>query len=405
MKILHTADWHLGKRLHNMDMSLYHKAFISWLLGFCKRNQIDIILIAGDIFDLAHPSLESQKIYYDFLNAAAQSDIQVVISSGNHDSPSFLQAPAKVLQNLHVQISSRWTGNPSDCVFLIGDQEDQVVVAALPFLRDGDLRDGKEHYAHHDRMELQREGYRSIMIQIAEYITENFSHSRILMSHAHFSGAKTSDSERDLTIGTLDGLPSDVLAGDWNYVALGHIHKPQIIGGNQNIRYSGSPLPLSFSERKDQKKIVVLDTEKSLESDTVTVPDFILLKRVKGSLIEVKEQLGQWMIESVEIPIWLELVLIEEFYQETIRSEFEMVLKEFKHDRVQIINWTVTFKKSQSRIDHLFVSGEALDSLNPQDVFKRRLNEDADLQQSDRAALTDAFAALLETTTYSGHED
>lgn len=255
MRILHTADWHLGARLIERDRLPEHAAFLDWLVETLRAERIDALLISGDVFDAANPPQDAVALYFDFLKRLADlKTVKAVITGGNHDSASHLNAPRDLLRRFDVHVFGH--AGESNLVDLGG-----AVVAAVPFLRERDLRQA----AAGDTLSTVHEQVRSaIRDHYAAQLNAACDLAKqrpvIAMGHLTVLGATTSDSERDIHIGNLGAVGADIFAG-FDYTALGHLHRPQKVAGQETIRYSGSPIALSFSEAADKKSIVILDLQ------------------------------------------------------------------------------------------------------------------------------------------------
>jgi exonuclease SbcD len=255
MRILHTADWHLGARLVERDRLPEHAAFLDWLIDTLRAEKIDALLVSGDVFDAANPPQDAVALYFDFLKRLADlKTVQAVITGGNHDSASHLNAPRELLKRFDVHVFGH--AGENNAVDLGG-----AVVAAVPFLRERDLRQaaaGETITAVHEQVRT------AIRAHYAEQLAacRDLAQGRpvIAMGHLTVLGATTSDSERDIHIGNLGAVGADLFEG-FDYTALGHLHRPQKVASIETIRYSGSPIPLSFSEATDAKSVVLIETQ------------------------------------------------------------------------------------------------------------------------------------------------
>jgi len=258
MKILHTSDWHIGHNFFNIERNDEFLEFFKWIKQIIIKENIDILLISGDIFDVYYPSSDALKLYYDFLVSVKNILKKVIIVGGNHDSVKTLNAPKEILKYLDVIVVS---GGENDFCEVI--EFDDFNIVAVPYLREGILK-------KHNLNDI----YASKLVP---------NKKNIAMGHFGIDGVEYANSERE--IGGLGVISKDIFDG-YDYVALGHIHKPQNFG---NIVYSGSVLALNFKETYE-KKIVILDTD-TFEYKWVTIPKFREFVRLKGSLEEVLKSL------------------------------------------------------------------------------------------------------------------
>jgi exonuclease SbcD len=250
MRILHTADWHLGARLIERDRLAEHATFVDWLIETLRSEKIDSLLVSGDVFDAANPPQDAVALYFDFLKRLADlKTVKAVITGGNHDSASHLNAPRELLRRFEVHVF----GHAEDNIVDLGG----AVIAAVPYLRERDLRQagtGDTLSTVHEQVRAAIRDHYAAQLAAARTLAEG--RPVIAMGHLTVLGATTSDSERDIHIGNLGCVGADIFDG-FDYTALGHLHRPQRVAGNETIRYSGSPIPLSFSEAADAKSVVL----------------------------------------------------------------------------------------------------------------------------------------------------
>ncbi len=335
MKILHTSDLHIGHSIGGFDRYDEFKMFFEWLLEVIKKEKIDILIISGDIFDVYFPSNEAVALYYDFLVKLRGVLKKVIIIGGNHDSPKYLKAPKEILKFLDIVVVS---GANDDFKEVI--EFDDFEIVAVSFLREGILK--------------------KFDSDIVEAIKKIYSHKsdKKLITTAHFTvyGSEVS-SERDIYIGKIESVPSSVFEG-YDYVALGHIHKPQEI--KKGVIYSGSPLQLSFNENY-QKKIVVLDTD-TMEYKFVDVPKFREFYSLKGGFEYIKEEIGKIKKDSfveIELDEMVSSIELEKLRENDLKIvKIKMPFKEILRDEIKIKSITpVDF------IKEIFKDDEDLDEI------------------------------------------
>ena len=251
MKILHTSDWHLGHRLYEQSQYEEQSAFLRWLKQCIIEQNIDILLVSGDIYDTGVPSTQSQKLYYDFLVGLQNTNCKhIVITGGNHDAPGTINAPKALLEALNIKVVGRATENPKDEVFKLQVQQEEIIVAAVPYLRDQDIRRavaGESFDQIENRYKQALTNHYNTVGEYCKHINTNQS-LVIAMGHLFAIGGSVSDSEQNIYVGNLGHIGANDFHPIFNYIALGHLHKPQIVGKQEHIRYSGSPNILSFSE-------------------------------------------------------------------------------------------------------------------------------------------------------------
>ncbi|MEK5752454.1 MULTISPECIES: exonuclease SbcCD subunit D [Acinetobacter] len=292
---LHTSDWHLGQFFHNHDREFEHAQFLKWLLEQIKEKQPHALLIAGDIFDVINPASSAQRQLYQFLADAHElaPHMQTLMIAGNHDSGYRIEQVQPLLTKFNakaVGIVGRTADNALDLDRLlvpIYDQQLEIIAwcLTLPYLRSAEITGINEH-THNSQNAI------SYLHQqlIAEAKARKQPHQAlILMSHAHMQGGETSDSERPIIVGNEEALSTALFDEVIDYVALGHLHKPQKVG-QPHIRYSGSPIPLSFSEINYSHQVVEvrIDPEQNAEQrfqfEALKVPRTVELFRIRENL-------------------------------------------------------------------------------------------------------------------------
>jgi exonuclease SbcD len=290
MRILHTSDWHLGHALHDVARDHEHRAFLSWLAGAAEAEQADALIVTGDVFDTANPSAAAQQLLWDFLAElrARRPRIDVVIIGGNHDSAARLDAPERVLRSLRVRVIGglpRLDGGALDTDRLLVPLHDAggevaAWVIAVPFLRAADLP--QDSAGEGDPL---IEGVRAIYAEAIAAARDKRQLGEALLATGHLfmTGTQVSYlSERRILGGNQHALPLDLFPDDLAYVALGHLHKCQRVGGREQVRYAGSPIPLAMNEAayRHQVLVVDLDGEQLAGVRGVDIPRAVELLRV-----------------------------------------------------------------------------------------------------------------------------
>jgi len=272
LTILHTSDWHLGRRLYGRLRYEEFESFLHWLQDTISAQKVDILIVAGDIFDTMTPSNKAQALYYEFLGKVSRSCCQhVVIVAGNHDSPTFLDAPSNVLKFLNVHVIGTACDDLDDEVLVLGDDDNNphCIIAAVPYLRDRDVRSSSAGESGQTKDANVISGickhYDTVAdIAKAKQVDLIETHQRyipiIATGHLFAAGSKTTEDDgvRELYVGSLGKISADMFNDGFDYVALGHLHVPQRVGGRESIRYSGSPIAMGFGEAKQQKQILLV---------------------------------------------------------------------------------------------------------------------------------------------------
>jgi exonuclease SbcD len=401
MRILHTADWHLGARLVERDRLPEHAAFLDWLIETLRAEKIDALLVSGDVFDAANPPQDAVALYFDFLKRLADlKTVKAVITGGNHDSASHLNAPRELLRRFDVHVFGH--AGENNVVDLGG-----AVVAAVPFLRERDLRQataGETITAVHEQVRAAIRTHYAAQLAACRQLAQG--RPVIAMGHLTVLGATTSDSERDIHIGNLGAVGADLFEG-FDYTALGHLHRPQKVVGIETIRYSGSPIPLSFSEAADAKSVVILEvpnshtaekgTPQSSESKNnplrrsnlcgvqlLPIPTTLRLIRATVNRATLAADL-----QTVPAGSWAEITVkldapepdLDRQVREAAASRFEVLKVLADLPATVAIPWQPT--------------GPALHDLQPRDVFRELLQE-KQLPSDELSAVFDELLALRE---------
>ena len=286
LTILHTSDWHLGRRLYGRMRYEEFEAFLSWLQDTISAQKVDVLIVAGDIFDTMTPSNRAQALYYEFLGKVSKSCCQhIVIVAGNHDSPTFLDAPSNVLKFLNVHVIGTACEDLNDEVLVLDDADGtpHCIIAAVPYLRDRDVRSSAAGESADSKDANVIKGIRAHYDEVASIAKTKQAelaemHQRhipiIATGHLFAAGGTTTEDDgvRELYVGSLGKISADMFDESFDYVALGHLHVPQRVGGRESIRYSGSPIAMGFGEARQQKQVLLVQfgtVERSLSESTI----------------------------------------------------------------------------------------------------------------------------------------
>ncbi|MDO4880041.1 MAG: exonuclease SbcCD subunit D C-terminal domain-containing protein [Capnocytophaga sp.] len=397
MKILHTADWHIGKKLHKYDLSEDFDLFIHWLISFIKEQKIDVLLVSGDIFDLANPSSEARRQFYSTLVKLHQLQCRIILTGGNHDSPAVLNAPKEILEHLQISVIGSLPENISECIFALPNETNpEIIVAAIPFLRDSELRRISDGISYEDRLQAIQDSMERIFSEASAFCAEKYPNiPAIAMGHLFATGEiSTSDSEREIQVGNEARFDTQRLRG-FQYIALGHIHKPQRVHSSVPTFYSGSPIPLSFSERKDQKRVLLLDTQKGFEPQSIPIPSFRKLIKIEGNLSEITIKLNS-LTEISPLVNLVEIQLIEPVYSVKIEEEFNQLIHNFDVKNYEIVKTRMQFSDRLQGSSQLFEEHISLTELRPQEVFSKLL-ETENLEELQKQQLMQAFKELQDS--------
>ena len=433
MRIIHTSDWHLGQYFYGKSRESEHQQFLHWLLAQATNYNVDAIIVAGDIFDTTTPPSYARKMYFNFISDLQAIDCQLIILAGNHDSVSMLAESKTLLGALSTHVVAKVTDkteekNLAEQVFTLKNKqgESQAVVCAIPYIRPRDVIKSQIGQSPLEKSE-----------QLQQAIVEHYQHlyqqAKILASqpnvdenlpiiatgHLTAVGVTTTDSVRDIYIGTLEALPSSVFPAA-NYIALGHIHRAQKVGKTDHIRYSGSPIALSFDEATQTKKILLVDFDKDcLEKVTeLDVPCFQPLAMIKSSveslIVKVEKLVNNEEIHSSlaknNMKLWLDIELSDTGLLQDLQPKIISLVKDFP---VEVL---LVRRQKQARKHMLSQHKQDKSTLNEltlTEVFESRLNQETWLQpeneeipvSEESMQRKDNLALLFNTTLEQMNEE
>lgn len=395
MKILHTSDWHIGKQLHKIDLSEDLELFFDWLIELIEDKKIDVLLVSGDIFDQANPSQASLQQYYNFLKRMISMNCKVILTGGNHDSASVLNAPKLLLEALDITVIGGAPEKISDLFIEVQASDEKIVVAAVPFLKDRDIRKAAPGETYDDKIQQIKDGLKAYFNNINIHYQKHYKGlPYIVMAHLYAQGSHLSESVRDIQIGNQAGVDTGTFGSEPNYVALGHIHKPQTVSTSNNIRYSGSPISLSFSERTDAKTVILMETSgQNFEIQSIQVPKFRDLMRFEGTLDEVEELVKNYK-RTPKLESLGEIEVNEKKESLGIRERLDTLMVNNSNDHIRLVKARLNFKDKIRGATDAFEAGTDLADVSPLEMFKKRLDLDGDLENKDE--LINAFKEILE---------
>ncbi|MDO9423320.1 MAG: exonuclease SbcCD subunit D C-terminal domain-containing protein [Methylobacter sp.] len=407
LRLFHTADWHLGHYLHGVSRQLEHQQFLDWLLLELQSKQADALLVVGDIFDSANPSSAAQSQLYDFLvkAKARQPNLDIVLIGGNHDSASRLDAPSPILNALGVTVVgglSRDDQGGIDWERLVvpltnAAGEIKAWCGAMPFLRNADLpssdQDGDPLIS----------GMKTLYAELFAQLQQKAGNgeSLILTGHCYMvNGAVSELSERKILGGNQHALPIELFPDDIAYVALGHLHLAQRVGTHQHIRYSGSPIPLSFDETDYSHQLVQVDMSagRPVETVAVKIPRSVQLLRIPNGkdfavLPAVIEQLENLILDDLPIeqrPL-LELRIRLEKPEPGLRQQIEEAIAKLP---ARLLKISTAYSGSEKSLADMKIE-ERLEELQPFDVFQRCYQNKYDRETPE--VMNALFNELLES--------
>ena len=394
-RVLHTADWHLGKTLNDQLRDEEHKQFLSWLLKIIDEHAVDVLVIAGDVFDSANPPQLAQSRYYNFVSQLHKNTkSSLIITAGNHDSPLQLEAPRQVLQALGAHVVGSLPEDPASRLFVLPSPENpRLVIAAIPFLRDRDLRRGYAGQKEKDIQQALTTGITQRYAETAEAAAKWAKKGVPILATGHLTvmGTSKSDSEREIHIGGLGAVSTDVFPDIFSYVALGHLHRPQ--ASDNRVCYSGSPIALSFSEANDTKEVQILDfADGTLKEQTpIPIPVFRRLAQIHTSWDDLLETISSFNPDTGKLETWVEVVVKDAGLGEDINEAVQSLVAKQEFKVLKVLREGATLPGPPP-------GNEAIETLldDPTKVFEHRLEQESNMDEEHKQELKIAFTQLLD---------
>lgn len=420
LRLFHTADWHLGHHLHGVSRQLEHQRFLDWLLDELHSKQADALIVAGDIFDSANPSSAAQSQLYDFLVKAKSRlpNLNIILIGGNHDSASRLDAPSPILNALGVTVvgglSREDQGHIAWERLLVpltnAAGEIKAWCGAMPFLRNADLPSTAKDEESVDTERPSEpdsdpliSGMKMLYAELFTQLQQRVGNgeSLILTGHCYMvNGAVSELSERKILGGNQHALPVELFPDDVAYVALGHLHLAQRVGANEHIRYSGSPIPLSFDESDYPHQVVQVDLKagQPVATAALKIPRSVQLLRIPNGkdfavLPEAIEHLKNLVLDDLPPEQWplLELRIRLEKPEPGLRQQIEEVIAKLP---LRLLKISTAYSGSEKSLADLDIE-ERLEELQPLEVFQRCYHNKYDKEAPE--AMSALFNELLES--------
>lgn len=367
LKILHTSDWHLGKKLFKKERISEHHFFLDWLIFTIKEHQVDALLIAGDIFDSVSPPHSALKMYYDFLAKVSELGVKTYIISGNHDSSGLLESAKSILEDRNIFLSTKLEDNIENHCEKIWSKDNSFYIRlkSLPYFRNYEILGWvKSEKSLIDLNQEQR-------VQLITTVLKDFisswpddyetNYPSILMAHHSFGSFIEAGSEQALSLSGLDSIPAE-LVKDFDYVALGHIHKTQYISKNPVIIYPGSPIPMRFSESNNKSISILTCSKDKIDHELIPIPYSIELVQLKTNELSLWSKLEQ-LIKSKSKVTYLELILDMSGPQSGLTDQ---IREKLQGSNIELLSFTPQFESNQTEK----VSIKEVKSFNLEDLFR-----------------------------------
>ena len=406
MRILHTSDWHLGQHFMAKSRQAEHQALIDWLLLQVEAQAVDAVLIAGDIFDTGTPPSYARELYSQLVVRLHGAGVALLLLAGNHDSVAMLGESRALLACLSSTVVAA-AGQPQAQVVVLPQRgapgaqgEAGCVVCAIPFIRPRDVLQSQAGQSADDKqhaLQLAIQGHYQDVFDAASArrtaLERELGRKLPLIATGHLTtvGASTSESVREIYVGALNAFPTSAFP-PVDYIALGHIHQPQTVGGLDHIRYCGSPIPLSFDEARQQKQVLLVDLDASgLQTITsLPVPRFQALASVTGNLAALAEAIRTAAADGTpERPVWLDVTVAEDDYLADLPARIEALTAGLP---VEVLRMRRQRGNEAARL--AAQASETLDELSPHDVFDRRLSQE-ELAPDLQLALRERYRAIV----------
>ncbi|SUD38866.1 exonuclease subunit SbcD [Ectopseudomonas mendocina] len=399
LRILHTSDWHLGQHFMGKTRQAEHQAFCAWLLEQVRTHEVDVLLIAGDVFDTGSPPSYAREQYYRLIVDLRDAGCALVVLGGNHDSPAMLGESRSLLAQLGTQVVPGVGLDPAEQVLVLRDRTGQpgAILCAIPFIRPREVMASQAGQSAQDKqLSLQQaiaEHYRTLY-ELALGRREALGSALPIIATGHLTtvGASASESVREIYVGSLEAFPTSAFPPA-DYIALGHIHRPQKVGGLEHIRYSGSPIALSFDEARQQKEVLLLDFgAAALQSITpLPVPVFQPMASLRGSLKDLADAIADLATQGTpERPVWLEVQVSTDDYLSDLQSRINALCEGLPVEVLRIRR-----ERGNAAASLASEARETLDELSVEDVFARRLQQET-LDQGDTQRLQALYRQVLE---------
>ncbi|KNC95347.1 exonuclease subunit SbcD [Trabulsiella odontotermitis] len=399
MRIIHTSDWHLGQNFYSKSRAAEHDAFLDWLLRTAEEKEVDAIVVAGDIFDTGSPPSYARELYNRFVVKLQHTGCHLIVLAGNHDSVATLNESRDILAFLNTTVVASAGSAP----FELKRRDGTVgaIFCPVPFLRPRDIVLSQAGHSGSEKQQL-------LLAAITDYYQQQHEQAVALRGdrllpiiasgHLTTVGASKSDAVRDIYIGTLDAFPAQHFPAA-DYIALGHIHRAQQIGGYEHIRYCGSPIALSFDETGKNKSVhlVSFSNGKLAQIETLDVPVTQPLAVIKGDFASISAQLAEWRERSETEPVWLDIEINSDEYLHDLQRKIQTLTEDLPVEVLLI-------RRSREQRERIIASEkrESLSELHVEEVFARRLALET-MEADQQARLRQLFDETLHSL--SGEEN
>jgi exonuclease SbcD len=398
MRILHTSDWHLGQHFMGKTRQAEHQAFCAWLIEQVRVHEVDALLIAGDVFDTGAPPSYAREQYNRFIVELRGSGCELVVLGGNHDSVAMLGESKTLLAQLDTRVIPGVCADLAEQLLVLKQRDGTpgALLCGIPFIRPRDVLQSQAGQSAQDKqLSLQQaiQQHYQDLYALAEIRRTELGGDLPIIATGHLCtvGASASESVREIYVGSLEAFPTSAFPPA-AYIALGHIHRPQQVGGLEHIRYCGSPIPLSFDEARQQKEVLLVELDGSglRQISALPVPRFQPLAALRGSLVELQQAIAEAAQQgSSELPVWLEVQVSTDDYLSDLHLRIAALCEGLPVEVLRIRRERgngVAALQGQAR--------ETLDELSVEEVFAQRLGSET-LDDAQQAALLALYRQVV----------
>jgi exonuclease SbcD len=398
MRILHTSDWHLGQHFMGKTRQAEHQAFCAWLIEQVRELAVDAVLIAGDIFDTGAPSSYAREQYNRFIVELRATGCELVVLGGNHDSVAMLGESKTLLAQLGTRVIPGVCERLDEQLLVLHrrDGSPGAILCGIPFIRPRDVLLSQAGQSAQDKQQSLQQAIQQHyqdLYALAEAKRTELGGELPIIATGHLTtvGASASDSVREIYVGSLEAFPTSAFPPA-AYIALGHIHRPQKVGGLEHIRYCGSPIPLSFDEAKQQKEVLLVELDSSglRQITALPVPRFQPLLSLRGSLKELDVQIKQAAEQgSAEQPVWLEVLVGTDDYLSDLQLRIAALCEGLPVEVLRIRR-----ERGNASASLQGQAKETLDELSVDDVFAQRLSSES-LDETEQQRLLGLYQQVV----------
>ena len=398
MRILHTSDWHLGQHFMGKTRQAEHQAFCTWLVEQVRAHQVDAVLIAGDIFDTGAPPSYAREQYNRFIVELRATGCELVVLGGNHDSVAMLGESKTLLAQLGTRVIPGVCDDLAEQLLVLKQRDGSpgAILCGIPFIRPRDVLQSQAGQSAQDKQQSLQQAiaqHYQDLYALAEAKRAELGSELPIIASGHLTtvGASASDSVREIYVGSLEAFPTSAFPPA-AYIALGHIHRPQKVGGLEHIRYCGSPIALSFDEARQQKEVLLVELEGSaLRSiQPLPVPCFQPLLSLRGSLKELDSAIREVAKQgSAEQPVWLEVLVGTDDYLSDLQQRIAALCEGLPVEVLRIRR-----ERGNARASLHSQAKETLDELSVEDVFAQRLSSE-NLDKAEQQRLLGLYQQVV----------